>query len=216
MATPELGSAADYWRLLFRLNLRQQKFIEAYLGNGGNATAAYQTAYGAANPQTAASCGSDLLKNPEVSEVLASARRVTAQRALDRYEVTEERITAQLARVAFADLREVMTWDETGKVTLISSEALSGDAAVALASIERRTTKQGDALKVQLVDRLPALKMLAQMRGLLRDVVDVAIERRLDDAALVSAIAGDDAEARQVLLRALGHGAADATGKSTV
>jgi hypothetical protein len=89
--------------------------------------------------------------------------------------ITLERTLKELARIGYADLRQVVNWasrstgvdvdEDTGEmqvrvsneVTLVDSDQLSEDVAAAIAEVSQ--TKDG-ALKVKLHPKLPALAQL--------------------------------------------------------
>ena len=57
------------------LTLKRQAFVDAYLGNGGNATRAYKDAgYAASNDNIAASEASKLIRIPKVAHAITKAK----------------------------------------------------------------------------------------------------------------------------------------------
>jgi phage terminase small subunit len=88
-----------------QLTGKQQKFLEAYLANGRNGAAAYRAAYQTnASNQRAAEEASRLLRHPKIAPKIDKAERRAhraVERVLDRYVVSEERVTEALAKIGF-------------------------------------------------------------------------------------------------------------------
>lgn len=89
------------------LTPKQQQFVDAYLRNGRNATAAYRAAYStSALDKTVGLEACKLLKHPGIAPVIAEwdAREAAKlSEAAQRNAVTKERISSELARIAFGD-----------------------------------------------------------------------------------------------------------------
>ena len=82
-----------------KLTAKQERFVEAYLGNG-NATEAYKIAgYKAKNDNVASPESSKLLRNPKVSQAI-TRRKVgnlaEKQKKQDKYEITQDWLISQL------------------------------------------------------------------------------------------------------------------------
>ena len=94
------------------LTLRQQAFVVEFLANGGNATAAYLKAYpNTKSERTASAQGARLKRRPLVAQQLAAALAASeraVQIAVDRYQITAERLADTMARLAFTDMRQVV------------------------------------------------------------------------------------------------------------
>lgn len=97
------------------MTLKQEKFIKAYLCNGGNASAAYRTAYNATNmkPNVIHNKASELLKKDEVR-------------------VSIEKLRSEITKASIASIEEVQSFytnilrdeDEELKDRLKASELL--------------------------------------------------------------------------------------------
>lgn len=137
----------------------QQEAFAVAVASGATQLNAYRLAYPRSQRWTdngATASASNLAREPHVA-----ARIVELQRkAADANEVTVERIVAELAKIAFGDLREVMTWGSEG-IVLKESQTLNDAAAGALAEVSEG--KFG--LKVRRHDKVAALKLLAEIRG---------------------------------------------------
>ena len=86
---------------------RQRLFVEHYLVDGNAAAAAIRAGY---SRNRADSAGHRLKNLPQVREALALAQ---AER-LRQVGLSRERVLEELARIAFADIRDFLTWDDDG------------------------------------------------------------------------------------------------------
>jgi phage terminase small subunit len=78
------------------LNNKQQAFISEYLTDYNATQAAIRAGY---SKRSASSIGEELLRKPEINNVIQVKREALAK----ANEVTAERITAELAKVAFTE-----------------------------------------------------------------------------------------------------------------
>lgn len=153
--------------------MRQQRFADAYLANGGNATeAAVAAGY---SPRTAKQQGSRLLTNADLSAYIDERRAADSEQArMDRDE-----FLSHLEGLIRADLRDVAEWD-ADEVTLIASGQLTDEAARSLQSLSvvvethegesgSRTTRR---IKVRQHDKLRAAMQYAKTRGWLTEKVE--------------------------------------------
>lgn len=144
---------------------RGRMFVAAYMANGFNATqAAIAAGY---SPKAATQTGSDLLRRPDVVELLAKERK----RIEDENRVTADRVIAGLAAIAFADPRDLMSWGPGG-VTLKPSEELTAAQAAQVESVGEVVTLAGSNIKVKRHDRVRALELLGKTLGLFVDRVE--------------------------------------------
>ena len=148
-----------------KLNPKQERFIQEYLGNAkGNATqAAINAGYSA---KTAQEQGSRLLTNEAVQ--IAINERQQALR--EKTNISQERIVEEYARTAFLDPRKF--FDEDGKLIDISD--LDEDTARALGGFEYRIKYEGTAgnevagsmtFKSRVNCKMKALNRLSELLG---------------------------------------------------
>lgn len=149
------------------LNEKQQRFVQEYLVDLNGTQAAIRAGY---SPKTAPSQASRLLTNAKVTEALQAARARIGR----KLEVTQERILQELARIAFADVRDLFTWDEES-ASYVPSANLTDDQAAAVSAIEAETTRftRDDGtvetkikLKLKTYDKKGALDSLAKHLGM--------------------------------------------------
>jgi hypothetical protein len=154
---------------------RQSEFIDEYMANGQNASAAYRKAYRAKSSSLQCSQSAFmLLRHPVVAQAiqrklkmleLARQNRLEAQRA------TEERIIDVLSTLAFFDPREFIQWDANGKggkarVTVTRSTDLPIEAVFAIREI---LVMADGGMRFKFADRRAALMDLARIHGMVTD-----------------------------------------------
>ena len=151
------------------LNQYQIEFCEGVL-SGASLKEAYLAAYNTNSPTSAQNAASLLVRNPEVQQYLAGRRKEMQERTA----VTHERTLLELARVAYSDIREFVSWGEDGTVFVPSSE-LTQDQAAAIASVKvkRRIHRDKEGEETETIDmeikthsKMDALEKLAKVQGL--------------------------------------------------
>lgn len=93
------------------LTAKQQRFVEEYLVDLNATQAAIRSGYSA---KTARSVGAENLTKPDIQAAIQERR----SRIAAKLEVTQERIVAELARIAFSDIRKVVKWRSYDAATL--------------------------------------------------------------------------------------------------
>lgn len=179
------------------LTAQQRAFVTAYLDGGmTNAAEAYRVAYPTSRSwkaQRVAEEASVLLSNPKISPIIAEARAKAAAslvQAADRFAVSKERISAELARMAFADSRRLFSWSDRG-VTVIASAELTDDDAAAVVEVSQTVTSEGGTIRVKLGDKRQALMDLAKLHGHIIDKAETNLlsenlHRVVSDAPLTN------------------------------
>ena len=110
----------------------------------------------------------ELLKNPAVLAVIERKRKVLEARA----EVTQAMVLRELARIAFADQRAVMTWGPDGVRLRDSSELTDAEAAL-VAEVAETRTKDGGSLRLKTNSKVSALELLGKHLGMFTDRLKV-------------------------------------------
>lgn len=154
------------------LTPKQARFVEEYLVDLNGAAAVRRAGYKHKRPDALAY---DLLRKQEICDALNAAQRERSART----GITADRVLKEIARVAFADPRQVMSWGPNG-VALRDSKELSDDQAAAVAEVsETWTDNGGGSRKVKLHDKVAALEKLARHVGLYEEktVNEIHIER---------------------------------------
>lgn len=179
------------------LNVRQQRFADAYLANGGNATeAAIAAGYSA---RTAKQQGSRLLTNADLGAYIQERRAEESQLA----RMERDELLGHLEALIRADLRDVAEWDADA-LTLVASDELDDDAAASIQSLsvvvetyEGETgLRQTRRIKIRQHDKLRAAMTYAKARGWLTEKVEHSGTVGLTLSQLVQ-LAGDEPAAEE-------------------
>lgn len=152
--------------------IKRDRFAHEWLKDQ-NATAAYKRAGYKATGNVAEVNGARLLKHPEVQAII----QAQAKSDLEEIKVDALRILQELARIAFADLRDL--YGPNG--CLLSPTVLSAKVAATIASIE--IDKRSGNMKYKYHDKIAALALLAKHVGLLKDAPP-PLQWNLDPATL--------------------------------
>jgi phage terminase small subunit len=146
-------------------NARHEFFAQG-VAEGKSARAAYLAAFQACRkPEAADASAAKLLAKPAVRARVDQLIAVAAEKA----GVTIDRVVAELARIGFADIRQVVSWGPDG-IAVIDSAKISDDAVAAVAEVGKTAT----GIKVELHDKVGALEKLGRHLGMFKDKVEVA------------------------------------------
>jgi len=148
-----------------KLNPRQKQFVVAYFDNGFNATAAYKAA--GYEEKCAPEAASRLLRDVKVQAAISEQ--------LDTMGVTPERIKTALAEIAFdGDLSQFEDFLTGSKLTTLRDEEGVNTKLVKSAGVS--ITDKGTVRKLELHDRLSALKELARIVGIVTEKHEIKAE----------------------------------------
>jgi len=154
------------------LTAKQKRFVDEYLVDLNATQAAIRAGYSA---KTARSVGSENLTKPDIAAAIEKRQK----RLADKYEVNQERIVAELARIGFANMQDYMRAGSDGDPYLDFS-GLTRDQAAALAEVTVEDFKDGrgeDArdvrrVKFKLHDKRAALVDLGKHLGMFKERVE--------------------------------------------
>lgn len=148
----------------------QSRFAEEYLVDLNATKAAIRSGYSA---KTAEVKGSQLLRKPDI-QVAIQARM---KKRSERTDITADRVLAELAKIAFGDIRQIFTGE--GHIRRI--EDLDDDAAALLAAVETTTQRVRGSprddpeyetvSKFKLWDKRAALVDIGKHLGMFKDHV---------------------------------------------
>lgn len=139
------------------LNARKLRFVDEYIIDLNHTAAAIRAGYAA---KTARTVGSKLALEPEVADAILAAM---ADRSA-RTHVTADRVVRELARIAFASIRDTVSWSPTG-IVMLDSAAISDDAAAAIVEVSDTRTGRQRTIKIKLASKMAALALLAAHTG---------------------------------------------------
>jgi phage terminase small subunit len=154
------------------LNPKQERFVAEYLVDLNASQAAIRAGY---NQRWAKNHGYRLLRTGSVARAVATAQADLAV----KIGVTVERIVTELARIGFADIRDVVQWrsvpaaSDTGAgetnaraisvVEVKNADELTPDAAAAIAEL---SLQPSGGVRVRLHDKRAALVDLGKHLGM--------------------------------------------------
>ena len=137
------------------LTPKQQLFVEEYLIDLNATQAAIRAGY---SPNNADKIGSELLGKTRVSEAIKIAMAERSRRT----GINQDRILAELAKIALVNPARVVNFDEA----TIREDALPEDlAAVASVKVKRFPTKDGEGIEreVKFHDKNKALDLAGRL-----------------------------------------------------
>lgn len=150
-----------------RLTPKQARFVEEYLVDLNATQASIRAGY---SERRSGEIGYQLLQKTPVQGAIEACQRERSART----GVTADRVVQEIARVAFASLRDVMTWGPDGALVRPDNE-ITPEAAAAIAEVAE--TKDG--VKVKLHNKVAALEQLAKHVGLYQDRATAADAERV-------------------------------------
>lgn len=149
----------------FVLTPKMRAFCEAFISNGGNATEAYRSAISEkCTKATAAAQGSRLKNHPAVVRFLSDASsraRASIDRALARYELSADKLTERLVRIAATDMKDICRWDKD-KIEVIDSDKVDDDAHPAVSEIVK---ERDGTVRVKTYNKVDAIALLLRAKG---------------------------------------------------
>ncbi|OIJ22013.1 hypothetical protein BKP45_04875 [Anaerobacillus alkalidiazotrophicus] len=141
------------------LTPKQQRFIEEYLVDLNGSAAAVRAGY---SIKTSRVIAAELLTKPNIQAAIKEQMDAAAM----RNQVTVDDIVQQLAKIAFADIKDFVSWDEQGNVQVKAAAEVDGTVISEISSID---TQNGKNFKFRRNDQLKALELLSRHLGMLID-----------------------------------------------
>lgn len=139
------------------LTPKQARFVEEYLVDLNAAAAARRAGYSASRSEA---MGYENLTKPDIRNAIEAAQRERSART----GITADRVIAEIAKIAFADPRKVMTWGPGG-IELFDSSSLTDADAAMISEVSESISQSGSSVKVKLNSKLDALEKLAKHMG---------------------------------------------------
>jgi phage terminase small subunit len=163
------------------LRPKQRAFVAAYCTCWNAAEAARQAGY---RDKRADQAGYQLLRNSEVQKAIQERQ----QELQGQYEVSQQNVIEELARIAFADMGAFLQWGQ-GEVILTPSASLPEAHRRAVKQVSITTNSEGSTtVRLTLHDKCVALDRLCRHFGLYRELpVVIDLSERLQTAAAIHA-----------------------------
>lgn len=152
---------------------RRAIFIAKYLEHH-NATKAYiQAGY---SPNGASQGAARLLADVKVQSAINAAERTVVVAALDRYEITTDKLQRELALIGFGNIMDYGGVDDDGEFRVdLSATTRDEAAALQAVKVKRSVRTVGDVdivettTELRMASKREALVELARQRGLYKD-----------------------------------------------
>jgi len=164
------------------LTAKQAAFIREYLVDLNASAAARRAGY---SHKTAGIIGFENLEKPKIKAAIDAAMKARAKRT----EITQDRVLEELARIGFADVRDLIEWDEE-HASFVPSGDLSDADAAAISEVRAETTRTHGSggevsesqvkLRLKTYDKLSALEKLGKHLGMF----DESLNLRTPDGPL--------------------------------
>lgn len=144
----------------------QKKFVDEYLVDLKHVDAVRRTSpnikgRGLYNKARA------MMNTPAVKEAIAHHMK---KREVKR-EIKAEMVVEELARIAFQDVRNVVTFSEAG-VVFKNSEELDDDTARSICEVSETVTQHGGTKRIKMYDKVNALELLGRHLGMWKEKVE--------------------------------------------
>jgi phage terminase small subunit len=152
-------------------NEKHKKFLEVYLSSGMKLSDAYKAVKGWPADRVLTgfekrTAYSRYLMHPRIQEAVQAAHQrvaIQTEKLIEAYAVTKEDVLKELAKIAFTNPTDVMTWKDGEGVTVKSSDDIHPDKIGAITEIYERKDKK---VSVKMVDKRQALVDLGKALGL--------------------------------------------------
>lgn len=141
---------------------KQKRFVEEYLIDLNATQAAIRAGY---SPDTAEQIGHQQLKKTSVANAIAIEQAKRSKRT----GVSQDRVVRELAKIAFANLTDVV---DTFDGSVIASA--DKDDLACIQSIKVKQTETMTEREVKLADKTRALELLGKHLGMFKDRLEVS------------------------------------------
>lgn len=136
-----------------KLSDKYQRFVDEYLITL-NASKAYRNAGFA--EKNSGQGGYQLLRTPKIQKAIQKAMEERSRRT----HVDQDRVIKELARIGFANIKSIVkSWDGA-TLNIRDSEEIPDDDIAAIKEITYKIDNNGIQVKVEMYDKLSALKTL--------------------------------------------------------
>lgn len=149
------------------LTPKQKRFCEEYVIDLNATQSAIRAGY---SQDSAKQIGSDCLSKHAIQDEIERLQKIRSERTA----ITADRVLNELAKIAFADIKNVSSWDEkTGKVKVKSSQDLRDIETAAIQEVSDRVNLYGRSIKVKMHDKKGALELLGRHLALFTDKTEL-------------------------------------------
>ena len=150
------------------LTEKQKRFVSEYLVDLNATQAAIRAGYSA---KTAGSQAFDLLKKPEIQEAVQAGQKKLSERT----GITQERVLAEYAKIAFFDPKKMFNGDGTLKqIGELDDDVAAVIGGIELVEIGGDGEAVGTVKKIKIIDKKGALDSVARHLGMFKDKVELS------------------------------------------
>lgn len=156
---------------------KQRRFIEEYLVDLNATQAAIRAGY---SEDTARSIASELLTKPDIQSAINKAMA----RLSKRTEITQDKVLQQLAKIAFADIKDILEFgpvekiedvDEEGNsIVKIKSAVMIKPSSEVDGTVIAEVSETRDGIKVKRNDQVKALELIGRHLGMFNDKLEIS------------------------------------------
>ncbi len=148
-----------YNEIMLRITPRERAFVEHYCEHFNGRRAAKEAGYADSSAQQ---ISISLRQRP----IIKKALELHAAMIAGNMKMSAARTMHALETIAFSDIRDVVSWNEEGEVSVKPSADISDDVAMTIQEIQMTQGRFGPQLKIKQVDKMTALQMLARITEL--------------------------------------------------
>lgn len=156
----ELDQGEQELRLTGHLSVREQAFVKEYIICLSATEAARRAGY---SKKSATTLGPRVFRRPRVQEAIKKAMEERSERC----DVDADMVVQQLARIAFADMKDFVAYGPSG-VTLKDNVKVDGTVVGSVSE-----TKEG--IRFTLAPKITALELLGRHLGMWNDKMEVSV-----------------------------------------
>lgn len=144
-----------------KLTAKQEAFVREYLLCRNASEAMRRAGYTSKNPDVDAP---KLLVNPGISEAI----RINDAQLQKQFEITQEKVIAELAAIAFFNMKNVMRAGANGVALKVWGD-IPDEVSSAIAHVSESNSEKGNSYSIRAHDKIKALELLGKHTGLWKD-----------------------------------------------
>lgn len=148
-----------------KLTERQKLFIQEFLKDRNATQAVIRAGY---SKNGARSMAVNLLANPNIAQEIDRL----SQKRCEKVNVTVNDVLAELAKIAFTDMKDLASWTQSG-VEFKPSSQLGNEKTAAISELSETVTNAGGTLKIKKHDKVKALELLGKYLSMWSEKLDV-------------------------------------------
>lgn len=152
-----------------KLTPKQARFVQEYLCDLNATRSAIRSGY---SSRRASEIGHQLLQRTTVATAIQRAM----QKREKRTEITQDRVLAQIAKIAFADLKDFVEWDGD-RINIKPSDDVDGTLLSEIS--ENVSDLGGRTIKIRRHDAMKALELLGRHLGMFNDKLRVDMQAQV-------------------------------------